>query len=576
MPRKEYRFYFLILIASNILCYISSINHGFTYLDDYVQVVENPFIKSVTFSNLSTVFSSSVVGMYQPITSSFFALITVLFSTDAIYFHSASLLFHTMNTLLVFKVLEQFFVQKKLILLLSLLFALHPMQVESVAWVSAFSTLTFTFFTLLAFLNYSSYHREKKQLSYVSSLIFFILACLSKSAAVIFPILLILFDYYKNKETSLDWKNKIPFFLVSILFGIITLSTRESAGHLSDLSVQFTWFDRIFLICHSILFYPLTFWLPFKLSAFYPYPELINGQLPMRYYISPIVLGGLLYSMIRFRNVSNVWFGGLWFLIGIGLVLQIVPFGNQITTDRYIYLPMLGLFIITGTWLRQFANKKWFLILFGIPLLFGLMSFQRSSIWENDEKLWNSVLEEYPNISQAYNNLGSYALQNKQTQKAIRYFDKAIQLQPNYADAYSNRGNIYSQIGETNKAIADYSKAISLKEHADAYFNRANEFSKLNDLNSAIADYTKSIQIKAKADTYTNRALSYLKMSKPRLAEKDLNKAIQLNTNYDRAYFLYGLMLQRQNQLEKACTYFTKAASLGNNNAKTALTQSCN
>lgn len=576
MLSRRYSLYFVILFVANVLCYIGSVNQGFTYLDDHVQVVENPYIQSFGLTNLKTLFSSSVVGMYQPITSSLYALVIGLFSKDALYFHLLSLLFHILNTFLVFKVLETFFSHKKLTLLLSLVFALHPMQVESVVWVSAFSTLSSTFFLLVAFLCYKRFYGNKKNSAYLYSLLFFLLACFSKSAAVILPLLLILFDCYQNKTISFNWKNKIPFFLLSILFGIITLSTRESAGHLSDLSISFNWFDRIFLVAHSILFYPFTFWLPIKLSAFYPYPELINDRLPILYYLSPAILIALTFFIIKQRKHVHIWFGALWFLVGIILVLQLVPFGNQITTDRYIYLPMVGLLIITGTWVQQFTSKKWFLLLFIIPFFFGVTSVQRSKIWENDETLWKSVIKEYPNVSQAYNNLGSFALQNNQTQAAIQYYNQAIQLQSNYADAYSNRGNIYAQYGDSEKAIADYNKAISLKDHADAYFNRANEFSKLNNFDAALADYTKSIEIEAKADTYTNRALVYLKTSKPQYAEKDLKSAIQINPYYDHAYFLYGLMLLRQKQMDLACSYFRKAAGLGNSSAKATILQHCN
>ena len=257
-------------------------------------------------------------------------------------------------------------------------------------------------------------------------------------------------------------------------------------------------------------------------------------------------------------------------------MLQFVPFGNQITTDRYIYLPLFGLLLILGSALQKVKESN-LLVAAVIPIfILTTTSFKRVQIWQNDQTLWESVIETHPTVSQAYNNLGSFALKQNQSQQAFNYFNQAIQIQPNYADAYSNRGNLYAQAGNSSAAIKDFDTAIRLRPHADAYFNRANEFSNLNRLNEAISDYSESIKLDPRADSYTNRAFAYLKIQKVTLAQQDLKKAQQINPRYARAYFLEGIIEQNIGNKNAACSAFLKAANLGEANARKTYNQNCN
>ena len=556
--------------------YLPGINNSFTFLDDHVQVVGNPFIKSLDFNSIKGIFSNFFVGMYQPVTTLLYAVTHSLFGINPTAFHLLSLLIYVVNSIIVFKLLQHFLNSKKLSFLLCILFLVHPMQVESVAWVSAFSNLLFSFFFLTAFWSYINYQANRKIKYLVLCFILFLLSCASKSAAVVFPIILLSYDYYLSKEVNLKLLlQKIPFLAISVLFGVLTIFGRETAGHLSDLTETFSAWDRVFLVSHSFLFYPTKFILPYQLSAFYPYPALNNGSLPLLYYLSSILIIILFTTIILLRKKRLLVFGASWFIITIALVLQFVPFGNQITTDRYIYLPLFGLLLILGFLLQKVKDSK-LILLFSIPLiLLSFMSFQRVQIWKNDEALWTSVIETHPNVSQAYNNLGSYALKSNKGKKAFDYFNQAIRIQPNYADAYSNRGNLFAQDGRSDAAMKDFNKAIQLKPHADAYFNRANEYSKLNQLNKAISDYTKSIELDPKVDSYTNRAFTYLKLKNIELARQDLKTAQKLNPNYGRAYFLEGVLEQNLGNSAAACTAFLKAANFGEKSAKEAYSKTC-
>lgn len=566
----------LLIFFLSLIAFFPGLNNDFTHLDDQVQVVENTNLQSLDWQNIKAIFSSTSVGMYQPISSFLYAITYQFNGANAFSFHLLSLLFHLLNIFLVFTLLQKLKLEKAKALLLTAIFALHPMQVESVSWVSAFSNLIFSYFYLLALIKYRDFQLQKRGKQIALTLLFFILALLSKSSAVTLPLALLALDYFeKQKITFKDWLNKLPFFALSIVFGLITVFSRESAGHLSDLSVQFDWFDRLFLISYSVFFYPLKWLFPFELSAFYPYPELSNGFLPWIYYASSIVLLAVFWMLWKQRKRTYLILGSLFYLFSISVVLQIIPVGNQLTTDRYIYLPMLGLLLIVYELTQSIPIKKLlpFFAVWAILLL--VASHQRTKIWANDQLIWEDVIDKHPKVAQAHNNLGSYLLQKGQAQKAFKHFNQAVQLKPYYADALSNRGNLYSQQGNTQKALQDFNEAIKHRPHADAYFNRANEYVRLGELQKAITDYSESAALNASPDTYTNWAYALLQLKKVSEAEDKLQKALQLNPQFAQAHFLSGMLAQQQNEMTKACVHFQKAAQQNHSQAKQAMGRFC-
>jgi len=576
MSQKQLLLSLSLICLATIISYFSSIENSFTYLDDQVQVVNNPNIKELNGKSITAIFSSTSVGMYQPVTSFIYAVVYQLSGLDPTGYHLASLLVHLLNILLLFKLLKQLGVENWMLVLLCSIFALHPMQVESVSWISAFSNLCFSFFYLLALLMYCKFLNSGGRSNYILAVFAFVLSCLSKSTAVSLPLILILLDYREfGKFRRKDLFNKIPFLLLSIVFTLITIQSREAAGHLSDLSVNFGGFDRLFLISYSILFYPFKFLWGFDLSAFYPYPELEDGLLPLTYYLSFLILAVILWLLYKYRAKQDYWiFFGIYLMM-IAPTLHFIPVGNQLTADRYIYLPMIGLLLLLGLLAKGISNRT-LKILSSIMIIgLSLMSYSRSKVWKNDQLIWEDVIQKHPNVAQAYNNLGSYLLLGGQQQEAFRLFDKAVQLKPYYADAYNNRGNLYSQAGQSEKAMNDFNKALELRRHADAYFNRANELSKNGNFQLAIQDYTESILLQESPDSYTNRAFARLNLEQDQEAVADLKKAIELQSNYHQAYFLLAMEARKRVNFEEACSYLLKAAQFGNKKAEAGYKELC-
>lgn len=570
---KRYWLYLLALLASSFV-FLEALQFPFTYLDDYAQVVENNFLRQNGLDAITGIFRSTFVGMYQPITTSLYWLIAKIGGIDPFEFHLASLLVHLLNGYLVCKILRHF-TAENIARFFSIVFLVHPLQVESVVWISAFSNLVYSALIMVCLDFFIGFCKKNTPTYYWGSLIFFIFAALSKSSAISLVLLLPFLEFYFQKKFRVKkFAQYLPFLLVAIIFGLITLNSREAAGHISDFTNGYGPFDRIFIVSRNLLYYPLKFLWPTSLSIFYPFPEK-QAFLPILFYLALPGIILLSYLVYQNRRHSRIWFGTMFYLTTIILVVQIIPLGNQITTDRYLYLPMVGLMIILSFFMERFLQKKQLYFLFLIPIGLAIMSFQRTKVWQSDELLWQNVLAKYPNIAQAHNNLGSYYYQKGYSNKALPYFLKAKTLNPNYADAYSNLGILYSDNNESDLAIDHFDKAIDLKPHADAYFNRGNELAKLNRFEEAIKDYKSSISLTPHGETYTNMAYSYLQIGQIAEAQLVLNKALKINALNGQALFLMGIGNRMENRPDAACLYFKKAMKVGDENAKMAYSNYC-
>ena len=205
----------LLVLLLSVIAFSEGLKHDFTHLDDQVQVVENNNIKNLSWEKFKAIFSSTSVGMYQPISTIFYAITYQFDGANPFNFHLLSLIFHLLNTFLAFTIFRKFGIEKIYALLLTAIFSLHPMQVESVSWVSAFSNLVFSTFYLLALIQYLKFCSKTQWKYYGLTLLFFLLSLLSKSSAVTLPLVLIAIDYFlKNKIQLNNWLNKIPFFVL--------------------------------------------------------------------------------------------------------------------------------------------------------------------------------------------------------------------------------------------------------------------------------------------------------------------------------------------------------------------------
>ncbi len=567
---------FLIFIALVALgAYWGSFSNAFTHFDDQIQITENQDIVRMNWDKLKTIFSSSYVGMYQPVSTLIYGLLIGFFGIKPAVFHGFSFLLHLLNGWLVFLVLKRLVRKELYIIPLVGLFVLHPMQVESVSWASATSNLIFTAFYLTAILSFLKHPTRTFDPITFS---WFILACLSKATAVSLPVLLLAYLVVIEKKSWItSFVQLLPYFLISLLIGTITILSREGAEHLTNLSLSYSFYERALIFCYTIVFYPLQYLLPLELSAFYSFPNKLNGTFNWIYYAAPFILLAIIFGVYRFRKNKHIVFGSLFYIISIGPVLQLIPVGSQVVTDRYIYLSGIGVLIALYPIIKLIKKPK-ALLIGSVACFLGLAIYaqQRTTVWQSDEAIWGDVLEKDQYVAQAWNNKGIIAEKEGKIADAERFYTRAIQLNPQYADPYTNRGNIYAAQGKSEAALNDFNQAIRLKpNHADALFNRANEFIKIGDFNTALEDLNASIAVKPQPDALTNRGLIYIQTKKWEKALADLNASLAQNPNNAQAYYLRALVKYQTVDATAGCADFQQAASLGDENAKQALLQYC-
>jgi 4-amino-4-deoxy-L-arabinose transferase-like glycosyltransferase len=274
---KYYGGLFIIILIS-FIAYLPVFNNELLAWDDEYYIKNNPLVYTI---NLKDIFSQYVMGNYHPFTILILAIEYQLFGLSATGYHTVNLLLHLLNVLLVFFTVLRLANKQEIALVAALLFGIHPLHVESVAWTAELKDLLYTFFFLASYIFYLKYQESQRKKYYIVALILFSVSLLSKAMAASLPVLLILTDYFKgrkiNVKTLLD---KAPFFLLSIIFGIVAIWAQQSSG--ATEVIHFSFLQRIIFACYGFITYLVQLIFPLNLSAYYPYPvrsgESIPGQ----------------------------------------------------------------------------------------------------------------------------------------------------------------------------------------------------------------------------------------------------------------------------------------------------------
>ncbi len=574
-----------IVSLTTFVIYYNALSYGFLITwDDAAYITTNSAIRDLHRANIQSFFTEYFVWNYQPITILTYALEYKAAGNSPFLYHFNNIILHVLNTLLVFLLIKNLSPKNYIVALITAaFFAVHPMHVESVAWVSERKDVLYSFFFLISLILYTYYLKTEKLKFLLFSCILFIFSCMSKSAAVILPLVMILFDYYLNRKIS--WRilvEKIPFFIISLVFGIVAVKSQKTA--LSVLQA-YSVFDHITVVSNSFITYIFKAFLPVNLSAIYQYPIKSGGLLPMIYYMSFVFNGLLLYFVWYSRRWGKVViFGFLFFILTIILVMQIIAVGDAAMADRYTYIPFIGIFFIIGklcAYLSSGANVRYTYYLL-VPLILGFvvfssLSYERVKKWENDNTLFSDAINKNPFSTTAYINRGSYYLdlaQNKyndNSQKkevclinAVKDFDKLVELDKNNSYVYKNRGIANFYLHDYYKAINDFDLEIVRNSKAKgAYFYRALAKNAIKDYTGAVRDFNKTLELDpGVADVYFNRGNAKKELRDFTGALNDWSKAIELNPKMIKAYNNRSFLLCTMQDYEGTLADYDKMIEL--------------
>lgn len=401
------------LILACLIVYWPVLSHQFQYMwDDQWQVINRYTEMPLTWHNLWTIFTEFYGGQYSPINQLIYTLLYTGFGYNPFWFHTLNLAVHTLNALLVYFLLNKLLGQTRYFTISSacriafftaLLFSVHPLQAEAVAWISASKIVLYTLFYLLALYAYVCYAVSYKVKYYLLTVLCFVLSFGAKEQAVMLPVCLLLIDYaigrsFQIKRVLLE---KLPLFALSLIFGYVTMLSQASSGGgvLSDVE-SYPFHQNLLFACYSFFEYIVKCLVPLKLSYLYIFPNQIGESVPLRFWIYPPIIAFLAISLSSFWKRRWVLFGLLFFIIHIGIVLHIIPISRfVIVADRYVYVASVGLFFIISYLLdlaihRRVSSLK---LLIGVGVVYFIMlgtyANIRSRVWHDSETLKKELIE---------------------------------------------------------------------------------------------------------------------------------------------------------------------------------------
>jgi Tfp pilus assembly protein PilF len=547
-----------IFLTAAILIIFWQLNHcDFINYDDTYYVTNNHYVQNgITIDGTRWAFTTGHVGNWHPLTWLSHMLDVQLFGLQPQWHHLTNLLFHIANTVLLFLVLYRMTKAQWESAFVAALFALHPLHVESVAWVAERKDVLSSFFWMLTMGAYCYYVERPNFRRYLVVVLFFALGLMAKPMLVTLPFVLLLLDYWplqrflQNKSdqkinTVTDSRHqlalilpllyeKIPLFILTALSSIVTYLFQQKLGAvLSFMPLS----DRISnAVISYITYLGKTIW-PNDLAVLYPYPGLLPTWETVGAALLLIVVSiAVIWKAKKFPYLMTGW---LWYVGTLVPVIGIVQVGLQARADRYTYLPLIGLFIMV-TWGISELSKNWRHrkeVLSSssavILICFSIVTWTQVAYWQNSITLNEHALKVtannfivYNNCGIAYSNLGNYS-------QAIADYDKAIEIRPNYTEAYYNRGISYWHLGNKIQALRDFDRAIEINPNfAEIYYARGNVYAALGNYRQALRDFDMAIEINPKysgiSGIYYNRGNVYVALGDHLKAIEDMKIAARL------------------------------------------------
>jgi len=542
----------LIIFVITLLVYSPGFQAEFTNFDDNRYVTENPMVWELSGENINKIFTTYYDGHYHPITLLSIAVDYSLTGMKPWLFHFVNILFHLLNTILVFYFIKKLFSNFNIAIVASFLFGIHTFHVESVVWIAERKDVLFAFFFLLSLISYLKYYDSSKYKFLILSIILFVLSCLSKGQAVALAPTLLAIDYLKGRQL-LSKKvilEKLPFFALAIFFGIIAMKAHETFPYIGQTTVPL--FDRLVYACFGFILYIYKLIIPVDLSAYYPYPSGAAGGIDLIFPVLALTFAGII--IWKFKKNKPLVFGMLFFIINLALVLKIfqvhLQTGKFVIADRYSYIPSIGFFFIIGYYFDWFikkypAKKIGVTIVLGVwMIMLSIMTFNRSGVWKDSITLWNNVIDQYPELSWAYGKRGLAKAGINDVNGAIQDYTLAIKYDPKDPHAYNNRGNLFaSRFGDLDKALIDLNNAIEVgPKFFEAYTNRGLVRFYKGDLEGALKDLNYSVEIMPTyAVTFYNRGHVLSSLEKYEEAINDYNEAFKLNPRLIQVHLYRGI-----------------------------------
>jgi tetratricopeptide (TPR) repeat protein len=603
-----------LLVVAVFLVFGQTFHYGFVNFDDNQYVYENPIVqKGLTWEGFRWALTYGNIGHWHPLTWLSHMLDCQLYGLNPGGHHLTNVLLHTAAAILLFLVLRRMtgFLWRSAFV--AAVFAIHPLRVESVAWVSERKDVLSAVFFMLTLLAYVRYvRRPPSMIRYGAVVLFFALGLLSKNMLVTLPFLLLLLDYWPLNRLS-DFSppvllrrvaEKIPLFVLTVASCVVTFLVPEKVTA-----------DRLpfgLRLENAVVSYVTYLWQmihPSGLACLYPNPA---NYLPFWQVAGAVglllAISGAVWAFRKTHPCLIV--GWLWYLGMLIPVIGIVQISHYAHADRYTYLPEIGLYLLL-TWAVADLCAGWRhrrMVLGGCAtvILVALIfcALVQTSYWRNSESLWThtlactsdnffgqnglgdalltkgnvdeaivhyqKALQIDPDYAEAHNNLGDALLRKDSVDEAIAHFQKALQIKPDDAEAHINLGNALIKKGNVDEAIAHYQNALQIKpDFAVAHNNLGNALLQKGSVDEAIVQYQKALQIEPDfAEAQNNLGNALLIKGNVDEAIAHYQKALQITPDYAKAHYNLGRALLTKGNVEEAIVHFQRALQIEPDYAK--------
>jgi tetratricopeptide (TPR) repeat protein len=543
------------LIFATLAVFWQVQHFDFVNYDDNDYVTDNHHIQNgLTLKGVIWSFTTTHSGNWHPLTWLSHMIDYRIYGMRPGGHHLTNLFFHIANTLLLFFVFRKMTGELWQSSFVAALFALHPIHVESVAWISERKDVLSTFFFLLTIWCYFSWTKYSGNSYYLMALLFFILGLLAKPMLVTLPFVLLLLDAWPLCRMSLPhpyehdlddnkfqifrfiWE-KVPFFILAAASCIITFLAEKKGGAVKSLDL-YPIKVRIANALLSYLKYLIKLFVPHNMAVLYEHP----GVLPW-WKITGALLILVSISFLAIRAIKQRPYfavGWFWFLGTLIPVIGLVQVGSQAMADRYTYIPFIGLFIIIawgapGLIYRLPHKNKWVAVIATLFLaILTVTTWKQVQYWKNSITLFEHTLKVLPQSYLPHNNLGNALDKAGRTDEAIKHYREALRIKPDYAKAHNNLANALEKIGRTDEAIKHYSEALQIKPNLEqAHYNLANALEKIGRTDEAIKHYSEALQIKPHFEqAHNNLGLALIHKGNIAGAEYHFREALRINPDY--------------------------------------------